>query len=187
MQQLGFFDRFFFAWAAFFRVLFDGQFAARAKALSSGVVAPVDAPPAPTPPAAAPVLAPVAARNLDAALDLLSLFQEQGRLVDFLQEDVTSASDADLGVAARVVHQGCRKVLSDRLRIEPLRAEEEGAPIVVAAGFAHAEIKLTGALRGEAPFRGILRHRGWVAKDFSLPVPAAGYRSDVLAAAEVEL
>lgn len=189
MDNLGFFERFFFAWAAFFRVLFDGRFAARAKALGTGTPAPVEPPAASTPaaPIELPVAAPSAPRNLDAALELLSLLQEEGRFVDFLQEDVTSASDADLGAAARVVHRGCRKVLAERAQVEPLRAEDEGAEVVVPAGFSAAEVKLTGAIRGDAPFRGILRHRGWVAKKITLPAPAPGYRAEVLAAAEVEL
>ena len=185
MQPLGFFDRFFFAWAAFFRVLFDGTFAAHTKALTSGPVpAPVPVP-APMLPSSPPATS--SDRDLNPALELLALLQEQGRFVDFLQEDITAASDADVGVAARVVHQGCRKVLADRLAIEPLRSEEEGAEVVVPAGFSAAEVKLTGALRGDAPFRGILRHRGWVAHKFTLPAPTSAHRSNILAAAEVEL
>lgn len=186
MQPLGFLDRFFFAWTAFFRVLFDGSYAAGAKALGSAAAPAAPAPVAvdvsvPVPPS------PSAPRDLNPALELLALLQEQGRFVDFLQEDITSASDADVGVAARVVHAGCRKALTDRLAIAPLRAEAEGAEIVVPAGFSAAEVKLTGALRGDAPFRGILRHRGWIAQTFTMPAPTAAHRSEILAAAEVEL
>lgn len=183
MQPLGFFDRFFFAWAAFFRVLFDGAYAAQARALQSG-----DSPAVPASvPVAETAFKSRSARDLDPALELLALLQEQGRLIDFLQEDITTATDADVGVAARVVHSGCRKALTDRLVIVPLRTEEEGAEVVVPAGFSAAEVKLTGALHGDAPFRGILRHRGWIAQRFTLPTPTAAHRSEILAAAEVEL
>ena len=174
-SPLGFFDRFFFAWAAFFRVLVDGRYAARAKQLTTPMASPSALP------------EPAAVRDPEVALELLALLQEQGRFVDFLQEDITAASDADVGIAARVVHAGCRKVLSDRARIVPLRSENEGAEVVVPAGFSPAEVKLTGALRGDAPFHGILRHRGWLAREFTLPAPTGAHRADVLAAAEVEL
>jgi hypothetical protein len=183
VQPLGFFDRFFFAWASFFRVLLDGTYAAQARALGSVDVSV----PVPVPVPVPVLLAPPAERNLSPALELLALLQDEGRFVDFLQEDITAAADADVGVAARVVHAGCRKVLADRLAIEPLRTEEEGAEVVVPAGFSAAEVKLTGALRGEAPFRGILRHRGWIAQKITLPAPTAAHRSEILAAAEVEL
>lgn len=186
MQPLGFLDRFFFAWAAFFRVLFDGAYAARAKSLEAAAP-PVTAPGTADPPAARPAPPVATERDLTPALELLALLQEQGRFVDFLQEDITSASDADVGVAARVVHQGCRKLLADRFVIEPLRTEDEGAEVVVPADFSAAEVKLTGTLRGEPPFRGVLRHRGWIAHKITLPAPTATHRSEILAAAEVEL
>ncbi|OYV18887.1 MAG: hypothetical protein CG438_948, partial [Methylococcaceae bacterium NSP1-1] len=45
----------------------------------------------------------------DAALQLLGLLQKEARFIDFIREDITSYSDADIGVAARVVHEGCNK------------------------------------------------------------------------------
>ena len=186
MQPLGFVDRFFFAWAAFFKVLLDGSYAAKAKALQSG------APPVPAPvdvsvsvPASS---SPSAPRDLAPALELLALLQEEGRLVDFLQEDITSASDADVGVAARVVHQGCRKLLTDRLAIEPLRPEPEGAEIVVPSGFSPAEVKLT---RRAAWRRALPRDPAppWLdrAESSRCPRRTGAHRSEILAAAEVEL
>lgn len=186
MESLGFVERLILAWVVYFRVLFDGRLAARVRAATAG-----ELPAAPTPEAlpAPPVKQepPAQERDLSPALQLLALLQERGRLVDFLQEDITTASDAEVGVAARVVHEGCRKVLAERAKVSALRAEEEGAEVIVPAGYAPAEIKLVGELRGEAPFRGLLRHRGWRADDFTLPVPIAGHRAEILAPAEVEL
>lgn len=186
------FSRVWLAWAVFFRILFDGKLALQVRALSAGE-APAAAP-APVLPAepAPPVAAPPAAANPVAppeqsALLLLQLLQEKGRFIDFVKEDLTRASDQDIGAAARVVHEGCAKVLQERASIEPLRSEDEGASIEVPAGYAAAEVKLTGELRGSAPFRGVLRHRGWVVQSLRLPEPTAGHRAEVLAAAEVEL
>ena len=47
----------------------------------------------------------------DGALALLALFQREGRLVDFLREDLTGHPDESIGAAARDVHRGCKKVL----------------------------------------------------------------------------
>ncbi len=60
---------------------------------------------------------------------LLSMLQREGRLIDFLQENVASFSDADVGAAARIVHEGCRKVVQQYLSLKPVLPESEGAPV----------------------------------------------------------
>src|SRR5690606_3638673 len=55
--------------------------------------------------------------DLTPALQLLAILQREGRFVDFLQEDVSSFSDADIGAAARVVHEGCSRGLKDVLTL----------------------------------------------------------------------
>ena len=55
--------------------------------------------------------------------------QREGRLIDFLQEDVTSFSDEEVGAAARVVHEGCKRGLKNHVVLEPVRSEDEGAAI----------------------------------------------------------
>lgn len=169
--------RFFFAWACFFRVLFDGHFAARALAVRSAAPALP-----PRGPAAAPTHVPATS-----ALQLLSLLQREGRLVDFLQQDIASFSDADVGVAARVVHEGCRKALRAHATIEPVRSEAEGARITLEKGFDADAVKLVGEVRGEPPYTGALRHRGWRASRLELPALVGNHDAHVLAPAEVEL
>ena len=173
--------RLWFAWACFFRVLFDSLFAGRVWAARDARLPPP--PPQPVSGATAPAAPPPA----DGALQLLALFQREGRLVDFLEQDVASFSDADVGAAARVVHEGCRKALRAHAKIAPIRAEEEGARVTLAAGFAPAEVKLSGNVAGSGPYTGVLRHRGWRANDLTLPTPVAGHDAHVLAPAEVEL
>ena len=45
-------------------------------------------------------------------LMLLAAFQREGRMVDFLRQDVAGFSDEEVGAAARVVHAGCGKVMN---------------------------------------------------------------------------
>ncbi len=115
---------------------------------------------------------------------LLALFQEEGRLVDFLKQDIVSFSDADVGAAARVVHEGCNRALRGRVDLEPIRPEAEGDTVTVAAA---PELKLVGHVSGAGPYQGVLRHRGWRASSVNLPTLAAGADALVMAQVEVEL
>lgn len=202
----GFFARFFLAWAAYFRTLFDARFAAGVIRLREGKPAlPEDtdkpekgagkASDAPDKPSekvekpSEPKKKEVVLREAgpEAALQLLSLLQREGRFVDFLEEDVSSFSDAQIGAAARVVHDGCRKALREHLPIEPVRSEEEGAKITLEKGFDASRVRLTGNVTGEAPFRGTLAHRGWKVTEVRLPKMTEGHDATIVAPAEVEV
>jgi hypothetical protein len=134
-----------------------------------------------------PAATPPAAPAEGAALQLLALLQREGRLVDFLEQDITAFSDADVGAAARMVHEGCRKALLGHAKLAPVRSEDEGAKVTLEAGFNPAEVKLIGNVSGSAPYKGVLRHRGWRAAAISLPTPVAGHDASIIAPAEVEL
>lgn len=123
----------------------------------------------------------------DAALQLLGLLQKEARFIDFVQEDVTGYSDSDIGGVARVVHQGCFKVLQQYFELEPVRKETEGQRITLPKGFDPAEVRLSGNIVGEAPFTGTLVHRGWRITKVKLPKINPGHESAIVAAAEVEL
>ncbi|MFZ9887834.1 MAG: DUF2760 domain-containing protein [Myxococcota bacterium] len=122
-----------------------------------------------------------------AALQVLAIFQRDGRLLDFLTEDVASFSDAEVGAAARLVHDGCKQVLRQYFALEPVRSEEEGARIVVERDFNPSELRLTGKVSGEPPFQGTLAHPGWRVTQVNLPAIAGEPDLRVLAPAEVEL
>lgn len=128
-----------------------------------------------------------AAHHRDGALALLALLQREGRLVDFLREPLDGFSDADIGAAARDVHRGCRKVLEQHLTLEPVMPGAEEDKVTVPKGFDPAEVRLVGEARGEAPYRGTLRHHGWRATSVKLPTLTEGVDRAVLAPAEVEL
>ncbi len=123
----------------------------------------------------------------DAALQLLSLLQKDARFIDFIKEDITSYSDADIGVAARVVHTGCNKVINDYFTLNTVRSEQEGSKITLAKGFDASEARLTGNIVGQAPFTGSLVHKGWKVTDIRLPKLTQGHNAKIIAAAEVEL
>jgi hypothetical protein len=96
-------------------------------------------------------------------------------------------SDAEIGAAVRVVHEGCRKAIRGHAKLAAVMKEEEGATVTVPVGFNPAEVKLSGNVQGSAPYKGTLRHRGWRASGLSLPTPVKGHDATVIAPAEVEL
>ena len=197
--SLPFATRLWFAYVAFFKILFDGLFAARVRGVEqlpagraplaslperteASPPSPPPAPPSPPPPAPPPPPPP----NKDAALALLALLQREGRLVDFLEQDIAGFGDADIGAAVRVVHEGCRRALRAHVTLAPVRTEEEGAQVTIVEA-APEEITLTGNVGGKGPYTGTLRHRGWKATSLTLPEAAPGHDAHLLAAAEVEL
>ena len=118
---------------------------------------------------------------------LLSALQREGRLIDFLQQDVAGFSDEEVGAAARIVHAGSNKVLKQYFEFEPALKDPEGSTVTVPPGFDAQRIRLTGNVAGQPPFRGSLKHHGWVAKQVKLPTPSDSLDPRVVAPAEVEL
>lgn len=123
----------------------------------------------------------------DRAVQLLALFQRDGRLVDFLLEDIAGSADAQVGAAVREVHASCRDVLHRYVQVEPVMPGDEGQPALVEAGFDPGLVKLVGMVSGQPPFRGVLRHRGWRVVRVQLPALPEGAGRKVIAPAEVEI
>jgi len=119
----------------------------------------------------------------------VGMMQDKGRLVDFLMDDITAYSDAQVGAAARVVHQGCKATLMEHFTIKPVRDENEGSKVTVPEGFRADEYRLVGKIAGEAPFSGTLVHRGWRTETVKLPrvSRADAGRLPTIAPAEIEL
>ncbi|MGZ5000645.1 MAG: DUF2760 domain-containing protein, partial [Methylomonas sp.] len=101
----------------------------------------------------------------DAALQLLSLLQKEARFVDFIQEDMSAYGDADIGAAARIVHQGCAKAIREHFTLTPVSQDQEGSRVTLNKGFDAGAFRLTGNIVGEAPFTGTLVHKGWQVTD----------------------
>lgn len=195
--SLSFFARFWLAFVCFWRILFNRPFAQAvlpvreadkagqlpAGAAPAGLPAPKPAEPV-KPPAPA---APPPEREHASALQLLSMLQREGRFIDFLQEDVAPFPDADVGAAARIVHEGCRKVVRQYLALEPVLAQAEGDRVNVPTGFDAQRIRLTGNVAGQPPYSGALKHHGWVTTAVKFPSTSPAMDPRVLAPAEVEL
>jgi hypothetical protein len=128
-----------------------------------------------------------ASEAFDRAVQMLALLQRDGRLIDFLAENITPYPDAQLGAAVRTIHEACRKVLEHYVKLEPILNSEEDQPVTVQGGFDPAAIKLLGNVTGEPPIRGVLRHKGWHVKEVNLPPLPQGSGRMVIAPAEVEL
>ena len=194
--SLHLFARLWLAWLCFWRVLVSRDFARAvlpasraydARALPAGEASPALPEKREAPRPAAPPPKPPPEKEHASALALLAMLQREGRLVDFLQEEVAPFSDAEVGAAARTVHEGCRRVFRQLVTVEPVLKDAEGASVSVPAGFDAQRIRLVGNVTGGGPHTGTLRHPGWVATRVSFPEVSPALDARVVAPAEVEL
>ncbi len=183
----GLFSRIGLALGALFGLIGNAELAARYAALRGGALLAHELPPAPPPPPPPPPAPVLRQSTPDAALQLLALLQRDARLIDFVGESLAGYDDAQIGAAARLVHEGCAKVLREHFSLLPVRSETEGSRITLPAGFDASAVRLTGNVVGQPPFTGTLSHRGWRAAEVRLPQLAAGHDAQVIAPAEVEL
>lgn len=150
------------AFRTFFKILGDAAFGQRVEALTaSPTVEPKD------------------------DLRILSLLQRDGRLIDFLLEDISNYSDDQVGAAVRDIHRDGKKCLEKYLEFAPILAEAEGTSTTVPAGFNVNAIRLIGSVKGSPPHKGTVGHRGWRVVQSNLPPqPDHGW---IVAPAEVEV
>ena len=120
-------------------------------------------------------------------MHLFSVFQREGRLMDFLQEDLSPFEDGQIGAAARSIHENCKKTVDRYFSPEPVMKQAEGETVEIAAGFDQHAVKLVGNVVGQPPFTGVLRHRGWQLRAISLPKLSAAENPNIIAPAEVEI
>lgn len=144
-------------------------------------------PPPPERPAPPPQTIKPVVDGGDRAIQILALLQRDGRLVDFITEDISSYSDAQVGAAVRSVHDSCRKVFDRYIRIEPILAAEEGESVTVDRNFDPAAVKVIGNVQNGQPIHGVLQHRGWCVAAVDLPPLPEGAGRRVIAQAEVEI
>jgi hypothetical protein len=137
-------------------------------------------------PAPGPPPAPAQVDPGHRAVQLLAILQRDGRLVDFLQEDIGPYADAQVGAAVRDVHANCRAALARYLTLEPLVSEAEGARIRVEGDVDPARLKLVGAV-GPGGQHGVVRHRGWRVTSLELPPLPAQPARPIVAPAEIEV
>ena len=118
---------------------------------------------------------------------LFSVLQREGRLMDFLQEDLSLYEDGQIGAAVRSIHENCKKAVTRYLSPEPVMKHAEGETVEIASGFDQHAVKLVGNVVGQPPFSGILRHRGWQLRSVSLPKLSEAENPNLIAPAEVEI
>ena len=156
-------NRLVLAFQAFWRTLTDPDFAARVEPLFLPATTGPD-------------------------LRVLAVLQRDGRLIDFLEEEIDPYTDAQVGAAVRDIHRGCRKALHEYLKIEPVMIGAEEERVTVGADFDPAAVRLIGNVNGAPPFHGVLKHHGWRARAVQLPaLPASRDDTSVLSPAEVEI
>ncbi|MFL5241952.1 MAG: DUF2760 domain-containing protein [Gemmataceae bacterium] len=159
------------AFKTFQRTLQDPAFAEKIQVLLAPVEVKPKAPPKPS----------------GAPLRLLGILQREGRLLDFLLEDIQAYPDQQIGAAVRDIHRQCQSVIKEHLVLEPVLPQSEGASVEVPPGFDPAAIRLIGNVTGQPPFKGALQHHGWRVKELKLVAPPEGQDEFILMPAEVEL
>jgi hypothetical protein len=185
----GFWERVAFAFRCFFSILLHADIPndiAQKLVKPAGPVAQVSTAAVPSATRLKEVERP-APETFDRAVQMLALLQRDGRLIDFLAENISAYADEQLGAAVRTIHETCRQVLDHYVKLEPILNSEEDQPVTVQAGFDSAAIKLLGNVAGEPPVRGLLRHKGWRVTEVNLPPLLQGVGRMVVAPAEVEL
>lgn len=180
----------------FFATLFNKRVAERVRGLlKEGAEQPVQAVQGPS---AGP--APIAEERRPApkppreklrkseALILLEALQREARLIDFLMEDLSQYSDAQIGAAVRDIHRDCRAVLERMFAIRPLVETPEGVSTELPADFDSGRYRLLGNVSGSGPYRGTVVHHGWQATKCELPMWQGSKDSMlVIAPAEVQV
>lgn len=134
-----------------------------------------------------PTTPPPPPKPSGAALRLLALLQEEARLVDFLLEDISGASDAQIGQAVREVHRKAQAALKQHMVIVTVLTGNEGDTTTVPKGFDPSAVRVVGNVTGEPPFTGQIQHPGWKVKELKLAPPPQGADEFVLQPAEVQI
>lgn len=87
------------------------------------------------------------------ALRLLAALQADGRLVDFLLEDIEGYSDDQIGAAVRGIHEPARKALRECIVLEPIIKGRQDEEVAVSEGLDSGAVRLVGNVHGDPPFR----------------------------------
>jgi len=186
------------AFKAFFAVLFDREKAGRILPLLKGkpqLLLEADKPLEKlVPPTSAKTTSEKATSSRQGqseAITLLAALQREARFLDFIMEKLDAYDDAQVGAAARTVHDECAAVIERFFNVQPLRGESEMSQITVEspdAALVQLVGDISGSVSGNAPYTGRLTHCGWIAEKCELPQwSGTPDTAMVLAPAEVEV
>lgn len=96
----------------------------------------------------------------------LTLLQKEGRLLDFLMQDISSFDDRQISTAARYVHSHCSQLIKESFEIQAVHPSKEGSPITIL----DENLDQYSFIDSNKPLtEGILLHRGWKANKVALP------------------
>ncbi len=196
-KRMGLVGRFLFAVALFFKLIFNGRLALLVKNFATDTDDVLDSSgdrdskvaknkTVEHKPAQAKSDTPAVDPNA-VALAFLAALQRDGRFIDFISESLEGFSDAQVGAVAREIHGNCKKVVDRYVDLNPVWPVEEESQVVVESGFDPARVQLSGNVVGDPPFRGVLRHRGWMVSNFRPPRLTHVNASQIIAPAEVEV
>ncbi|MEO8372264.1 MAG: DUF2760 domain-containing protein [Candidatus Solibacter sp.] len=178
-------NRILLAFQAFFNLLFSGELSADTLT-ALNLTKRTGASPKAAAPATAPAPAAPAVRTSDGALQLLGILQRDSRLIDFLQEDISTYPDNQIGAAVRELHDQCRDAIARYVTLAPVIDGVEGT-YAKAPGQEANLVKFVGNVPAKTPPGGTLRHKGWRATKVDLPNLPAKQDPTIIAAAEIEI
>src|SRR5271170_5069757 len=120
----GFWERVVFAFRCFLSILFHGEIPTDiAQKLVEGPVPQTPATFASSVSRLKEVERP-APEGFDRAVQMLALLQRDGRLIDFLAENISDYPDIQVGAAVRTIHETCRQALDQYVKLEPILDSE---------------------------------------------------------------
>ena len=128
-----------------------------------------------------------AVKCIDNSAQVMKVLQREGRLIDFLMEDISDFSDEQVGAAVRDVHKGCRNALNEYFEIVPVLEGVENSKMSLDSAFDRNSIKIVGNLVNKQEFSGVLRHHGWKLHKNMLPKVKNIKDSDIIMQAEIEV
>jgi len=121
------------------------------------------------------------------SLHLISLLQREGRLLDFLNEDLENFNNEQIGAAVRKIHADCQSAIQKYIGPKPIMEQNEGETVSIDPGFDPSTIKMTGNVSGKPPFKGTLQHRGWRCSKFEMPGLSNVKDPNIISPAEIEI
>lgn len=172
--------------AAFFKTLFNRDFADSVRAIGTGEPAAPEQKgksikTKPTPPKPA-------TPERSEAITLLAALQREARFLDFIMEPLDAYSDAQVGAASRDVHRECSQVIDRMFGVESNSELDEGAQIDVPQGADPGCFRLVGNVTDGADASGKVVHQGWKATRCEVPKWTGSKEARlVIATTEVEV
>ncbi|MCK5834510.1 MAG: DUF2760 domain-containing protein [Lentisphaeria bacterium] len=118
------------------------------------------------------------------AIFTLNLLQREGRLIDFIQEDISSFSDAQVGAAVRQIHQQSAETIEKYFKLRAISTVSEGSEMDIPESLDPSMIRLSGKTEQGAK-TGVVRHKGWISSEQALPQQVGSRNQSVVCPTEI--